>query len=242
MIDLASSLRDGMLAALSRRVIAARTLALVPPERPARLLVGLPASRVPHLITHAVAPHKPRSFSLLAAIQQKPSRPPAIAAMLAPVPDVSTAMLGAPAAVTVQVRFKKGNRRQRKLPHTRFSVRPRTRGRTGADNNAQWWQPLLPALAAKKYPHEHLNLTGSIQHRKEVMKRWQQSFWHAAIRKEGARRNKLFKQAKREREQEKVHAVYRQYGEILRQRALEQQAAAGPKADDEVTGSGATAS
>jgi hypothetical protein len=83
-------------------------------------------------------------------------------------------------------------------------------------SNAQWWQPLLPALAAERCPE----VEGKGNRRKKMQQRKQQSVWDHARRKEGQRRSQIFAQLKREKEDEKVRQVYRDYAEMLRAKAI----------------------
>jgi hypothetical protein len=163
-----------------------------------------------------------RSFAVLAAVtsgQQHRCRSSPIAAAVVGQPAIVA--VAAPLAATQQVRHKKGNRR----------VRPgkkRTRNTPHAGRgNYVWWQPLLPALALERVPH----MRGKGRALKLAQQRKQQMIWRHAIRKEGQRRNKIFKAVKREKEKDKVRAVYREYGEMLRQRFLDAQEAAASSAD-----------
>ena len=66
-------------------------------------------------------------------------------------------------------------------------------------------------------------MAGTGNRRKKYQKRYQQREWTHAIRNEGIRRNAIFNQLKSEKENDKVREVYRQYGEMLQQKALKQQ-------------------
>lgn len=163
-----------------------------------------------------------RSFALLTAagpLQHRCCSSPIAAAVVGQPALVAAA---APLAATQQVRHKKGNRGVR-------PGRPRSRGGPHAGRgNYVWWQPLLPAMAAERVP----DMKGKGRKLKLNQIRRQQVIWNHAIRKEGVRRNKIFKMVKREKESEKVMEVYRQYGEILRQRALAAQEAGGADAHE----------
>lgn len=106
------------------------------------------------------------------------------------------------------------------------------RHRRAGNSNGVWWQPLLPALAKEQCP----DVEGKGNRRKRMQQRQQQRLWNVAIRREGVRRNAVFEQHKREREAEKVKEVYRQYGEMLQEKALrlqqqQQQHAEGAETD-----------
>ena len=94
--------------------------------------------------------------------------------------------------------------------------------RRAGKGNGVWWQKLLPALAnAESFPE----VEGSRSNRlKKMRQRRQQSVWDHAKRKEGHQRSKIFAQLKRDKEDDKVRAVYAEYAEILRAKALAKQA------------------
>lgn len=94
------------------------------------------------------------------------------------------------------------------------------RHRRAGNKNGVWWQPLLPALAAEKCPE----VEGKGKRRKRFQQRVQQSKWSHAIRIEGTRRNKIYETLKKERETERIRELYREYGEMLRQKALKKMA------------------
>lgn len=100
-------------------------------------------------------------------------------------------------------------------------------GRQGGQTNGVWWQPTLRALAPEVAPF----LDGKGNKLKKMQQRQQQKVANNARRKEGVRRNAMFAQLDRERVQEEVRSVYRQWGDVLRQNAL-QRAASEPLAGD----------
>ena len=110
-----------------------------------------------------------------------------------------------------------------RLSNNNYGQRKSKPGRPHAGRgNAVWWQPLLPALAAERCPE----VEGKGNRRKKMQQRKQQSIWDHARRKEGHRRAKIFAQLKREKEDEKVRQVYRDYAEMLRAKALAEGSAA----------------
>lgn len=94
------------------------------------------------------------------------------------------------------------------------------RHRRAGNKNGVWWQPLLPALAAEKCPE----VQGKGKRRKRYQQRVQQSKWSHAIRIEGTRRNKIYETLKKESEADRIRELYREYGEMLRQKALKKMA------------------
>jgi len=100
-------------------------------------------------------------------------------------------------------------------------------GRQDGQRNGVWWQPMHRALAPEVAPY----LEGKGNQRKKLQQRQQQRVFDTARRKEGVRRNRMFKQLNQERVQEEVRQVYRRWGELLRQNAL-QRAASDPAAGD----------
>ena len=176
----------------------------------ARTVIGPSFTRVGAVSSSFAVPQS-RSFALLSAVSPPLRRPSAVTAAVIGPPALITE--AAPLALTQQVRHKKGNRR---VPLA-GNFRPKVKNTPYAGRgNFVWWQPLLPAMA----PLRVRPMEGSGRSLKRAMQKQQQIIWNHAIRKEGKRRNAIFKQVKREKEQEKVMAVYAQYGEILRQRAL----------------------
>ena len=91
-----------------------------------------------------------------------------------------------------------------------------------------WWQPLLPAMAKDRCDHmlpKPKPGSGRNGKRARALVREQQKIWTHAVRIEGTRRARIYKQAKIEREGDRVKAVYREFADILRARALSQKAA-----------------
>lgn len=210
-----------------------------------------PSLLLPRL-TAAVAAPSSRSFALLAAAAPSPSssalrRRPLVATMLAP-PGVTTPMLGAPAAVMLQARFLKPVGRRRAKINFGFGKRRRLAGQKKQTKNTPrsgrgtgvWWQPLLPAMAKDRCDHmlpKPKPGSGRNGKRARALVREQQKIWTHAVRIEGTRRARIYKQAKIEREGDRVKAVYREFADILRARALSQKAAEDAAGATTVSGS-----
>ena len=77
-----------------------------------------------------------------------------------------------------------------------------------------WWQPLLPALAAERCAY----IAGKGSNKRKInQQRRQQSVWDIAKRKESKRRRAIFTTLKKDATRERVHQVYAEYAEFLRQ-------------------------
>lgn len=87
---------------------------------------------------------------------------------------------------------------------------------TARNGDRGWWQPVLPALAKTMCPGTY----GKGGRRKKMQQRQQQIISMHARRKEGTRRNTIKRALKDQAELNKVREIYRQYGEILRAKAL----------------------
>lgn len=98
------------------------------------------------------------------------------------------------------------------------------------DIDARWWQPLLPAMAAKvatALPGWGKSESGG-KGRIRSLRRTHQIIWDHAKRIEGSLRNKLFASRKKIKERERTDAVLREYAEVLRSKAKLSVASAAP--------------
>lgn len=82
---------------------------------------------------------------------------------------------------------------------------------------AHWWQPVLPALASIAVPHA----LGKGNRRKKMQQKAYQIICMHARRKEGTRRNQILRKLAWQKHLEKIRGVYREYGELLRRKAVE---------------------
>ena len=80
----------------------------------------------------------------------------------------------------------------------------------------QWWQPVLPALAAQMCPNEKGKGRGL---RNQQKKRQQVVSMHTR-RKEGARRSNIKRMTRWLDTKEKIQRVYHKYATMLQQKAL----------------------
>ena len=155
--------------------------------------------------------------------------------MMLAAPGVTTPMLGAP-AVMLQARFLKPRGRRKAKQNFGFGKRRRIYGMKKRTKNTPrrgrgtgvWWQPLLPALARDRCDHmipKPKPFTNREGKRDRALLRKQQQVWTHAVRIEGTRRARIYKQARIEKEGDRVKAVYQEFAEILRARALARMAA-----------------
>ena len=85
----------------------------------------------------------------------------------------------------------------------------------------RWWQPPLKSLAPMVSPHLPGKYTR--KHKKEMQDAQMAQNNHAR-RIEGTKRNRVIWNHKREVARQKMRDVYAEYGAILREKALKQQA------------------
>ena len=89
-----------------------------------------------------------------------------------------------------------------------------------ARKTGMWCQPLLKALAPLYAPGE----PGRGRSRKKAMQKKQQIMQDHAIRQAGHRRKSYFRNLRIQKEHDAVRGVYREYADILRQKALARKA------------------